>query len=66
MHRCADLHPENYYDTTFEKVVIDSDKACPTGDRDSEFGNNQCVYQCNKDGNSEFHLIENKINMPSK
>ena len=66
MHRCANLHPENYYDTTFEKVVIDSDKACPTGDRDPEFGNNQCVYQCNKDGNGEYHLIKNEIDMPSK
>jgi hypothetical protein len=60
MNLCEDLHPENYYDTVFEKVLIDSDKTCPRGNGDGDFGNNQCVYQCK----NEFHLIENNIDMP--
>jgi hypothetical protein len=63
MERCPNLDgkEKNFLDTTFENMLVDNGK-CPTKSnegRDSEYGYNQCIYQCRE----HSHLMKNNIDM---
>jgi len=63
MHPCTDKGREKYLGILFEKDFIDSGDTCPSPDgKDSRFGDNKCIYQCN----SDYHRKENIVDMQPK